>query len=59
MAIGPLTIETHLTHADTCSSTPTISQALGFYQKLGYEVFTVLEDHLRNHRNYHLRKRLE
>ena len=34
-------------------------QTPGFYQKLGYEVFTVLEDHLRNHRNYHLRKRLE
>jgi hypothetical protein len=29
-------------------------QAPGFYQKLGYEVFTVLEDHPRNHRNYYL-----
>jgi ribosomal protein S18 acetylase RimI-like enzyme len=33
-------------------------QAPGFYQKLGYEVFAVLEDHPRNHRNYYLRKRL-
>jgi ribosomal protein S18 acetylase RimI-like enzyme len=33
-------------------------QAPGFYQKLGYEVFAVLEDHPRNHRNYYLRKQL-
>jgi hypothetical protein len=33
-------------------------QAPGFYQKLGYEVFAVLEDHPRHHRNYYLRKRL-
>ena len=32
-------------------------QAQGFYQKLGYEVFAVLEDHPRHHRNYYLRKR--
>jgi ribosomal protein S18 acetylase RimI-like enzyme len=32
-------------------------QAPGFYQKLGYEVFAILEDHLHNHRNYYLRKR--
>jgi GNAT superfamily N-acetyltransferase len=33
-------------------------QAPGFYQKLGYEVFAVLEGHPRHHRNYYLRKRL-
>ena len=33
-------------------------QAPGFYQKHGYEVFVVLKDHPRNHRNYYLRKRL-
>ena len=33
-------------------------QAAGFYQKLGYEVFAVLEEHPRHHRNYYLRKRL-
>jgi ribosomal protein S18 acetylase RimI-like enzyme len=33
-------------------------QAPGFYQKLGYEVFAVLEDYPRGHRNYYLRKRL-
>jgi GNAT superfamily N-acetyltransferase len=32
-------------------------QAPGFYQKLGYEVFAVLEDHPRQHRDYYLRKR--
>jgi len=34
-------------------------QAPGFYQKLGYEVFAVLADHPRKHRNYYLRKQLE
>ena len=34
-------------------------QAPGFYQKLGYEVFAVLTDHPRKHRNYYLRKQLE
>jgi GNAT superfamily N-acetyltransferase len=34
-------------------------QAPGFYQKHGYEVFAVLEDHPRGHRNYYLRKRFE
>ena len=29
-------------------------QASGFYQKLGYEVFAVLADHPRKHRNYYL-----
>ncbi len=33
-------------------------QAPDFYQKHGYEVFAVLEDHPRGHRNYYLRKRL-
>jgi len=33
-------------------------QAPGFYQKHGYEVFALLEDHPRHHRNYYLRKRL-
>ena len=33
-------------------------QAPGFYQKHGYEVFAILEDHPRQHRNYYLRKRL-
>jgi ribosomal protein S18 acetylase RimI-like enzyme len=33
-------------------------QAPGFYQKLGFEVFAILEEHPRNHRNYYLRKRL-
>ncbi len=34
-------------------------QAPGFYQKHGYEVLVVFEDHPRHHRNYYLRKRLE
>ena len=34
-------------------------QAPGFYQKYGYEVFAVLENHPCNHRNYYLRKRFE
>jgi ribosomal protein S18 acetylase RimI-like enzyme len=33
-------------------------QAPGFYQKLGFEVVAVLEDHPRGHRQYYLRKRL-
>jgi GNAT superfamily N-acetyltransferase len=33
-------------------------QAPAFYQRHGYEVFAVLEDHPRQHRNYYLRKRL-
>jgi GNAT superfamily N-acetyltransferase len=33
-------------------------QAPDFYQKLGFEVFAVLEEHPRGHRNYYLRKRL-
>jgi GNAT superfamily N-acetyltransferase len=33
-------------------------QAPGFYQKLGYDVFAVLEDHPRHHRHYYLHKRL-
>ena len=32
-------------------------QAPGFYQKLGFEVIAVLEDHPRGHRQYYLRKR--
>jgi GNAT superfamily N-acetyltransferase len=32
-------------------------EAPGFYQKHGYEVFAILEDHPRQHRNYYLRKR--
>jgi len=31
-------------------------QAPGFYQKLGYEVFAVLEDHPRGHQHYSLHK---
>ena len=31
-------------------------QAPGFYQKLGFEVFAVLEEHPRAHRHYSLRK---
>ncbi len=31
-------------------------QAPGFYQKLGFEVFAVLDEHPRAHRDYHLRK---
>ena len=31
-------------------------QAPGFYQKLGYEVFAVLENHPRHHRHYGLHK---
>jgi GNAT superfamily N-acetyltransferase len=31
-------------------------QAPGFYQKLGFEVFAVLEDHPRQHQEYYLRK---
>jgi ribosomal protein S18 acetylase RimI-like enzyme len=33
-------------------------QAPGFYQRHGYEVFAVLEDHPLGHHNYYLRKRL-
>jgi GNAT superfamily N-acetyltransferase len=33
-------------------------QAPGFYQKFGYTVFTVLDDHPRGHQDYYLRKRL-
>lgn len=33
-------------------------QAPGFYQRLGFAVVAVLEDHPRHHRNYYLRKRL-
>jgi GNAT superfamily N-acetyltransferase len=33
-------------------------QAPGFYQKLGFEVFAVLEEHPRGHQHYYLRKRL-
>jgi GNAT superfamily N-acetyltransferase len=33
-------------------------QAPEFYQKHGYEVFAILEDHPYQHRNYYLRKRL-
>jgi GNAT superfamily N-acetyltransferase len=33
-------------------------QALGFYQKLGYEVFGVLPDHPRGQRHFFLYKRL-
>ena len=32
-------------------------QAPALYQKLGYEVFAVLDDYPRHHRNYYLRKR--
>ena len=32
-------------------------QAPGFYQKLGYEVFAVLDEHPRHQRNYYLHKR--
>ena len=31
-------------------------QAPGFYQKLGYEVFAVLDEHPRSHQHYYLRK---
>jgi len=31
-------------------------QAPGFYQKLGYEVFAVLDEHPRSHRDYYLHK---
>ena len=31
-------------------------QAPGFYQQLGYEVFAVLDEHPRSHRDYYLRK---
>ncbi|SRR6266545_5916980 len=31
-------------------------QAPGFYQKLGYEAFAVLEEHPRHHRHYSLHK---
>jgi hypothetical protein len=34
------------------------AMAPGFYQKLGYEVFAVLEDYPRGHHNYYLRKQL-
>ena len=33
-------------------------QAPGFYQKLGYEVFAVLEDHPQHHQHDYWRKRL-
>jgi hypothetical protein len=33
-------------------------QAPGFYQKHGYEVFAILEDHPRHHRMCYLHKRL-
>ena len=33
-------------------------QAPGFYQKLGFGTFAVLEDHPRGHQHYYLRKRL-
>lgn len=33
-------------------------QAPGFYPKLGYETFTVLEDHPAGHRHHFLQKRL-
>jgi GNAT superfamily N-acetyltransferase len=33
-------------------------QAPGFYQKLGFETFAILEDHPRGHRHHYLRKRL-
>jgi ribosomal protein S18 acetylase RimI-like enzyme len=33
-------------------------QAPEFYQQLGYEVFGVLDDYPRLHKNYYLRKRL-
>ena len=33
-------------------------QAPEFYQNLGYEVFGVLDDYPRHHKNYYLRKRL-
>jgi len=33
-------------------------QAPAFYQHLGYEVFAVLDEYPRHHRNYYLRKRL-
>ena len=33
-------------------------QALAFYQRLGYEVFAVLDEYPRHHQNYYLRKRL-
>ena len=33
-------------------------QAPGFYQKLGYEVFAVLDEHPRHHRYYSFHKRL-
>ena len=31
-------------------------QAPGFYQKLGYEVFAVLDEHPRSHQHYYLHK---
>jgi ribosomal protein S18 acetylase RimI-like enzyme len=40
-------------HLDTFSF-----QALGFYQKLGYEVFAELEDYPENARRYYLKKPL-
>jgi ribosomal protein S18 acetylase RimI-like enzyme len=33
-------------------------QAPGFYEKLGYGVFAVLDEHPRHHREYYLHKRL-
>jgi N-acetylglutamate synthase-like GNAT family acetyltransferase len=33
-------------------------QAPGFYQKLGFETFAILEDHPRGHQHHYLRKRL-
>jgi hypothetical protein len=50
---------TPISSAPTRSNTSVNFQTPGFYQKLGYEGFTMLEDHPWNHRNYYLRKRLE
>jgi hypothetical protein len=50
---------TPISSAPTRSNTSVNFQTSGFYQKLGYEGFTMLEDHPWNHRNYYLRKRLE
>jgi ribosomal protein S18 acetylase RimI-like enzyme len=41
-------------HLDTFSF-----QALGFYQKLGYEVFAELEDYPQNARRFYLKKALQ
>lgn len=34
-------------------------QAPGFYQKLGFETFAILEDHPRGHQHHYLRKQLD